>query len=320
MESFNPLVDIWAEIHYNGGFVNSHAHLDRAFTINKKNIEQINNHLFEKWRLVDSFKSRATVEDYYSNISRALESQKEFGVQAVLSFIDLDHICGTNALEAALLARDTFKDIKLRIACQTLKGVLNKQSRSLIENSIHCFDVIGSLPGADAGKESEHLDMVINWAKETGKPLHVHVDQLNSPHEKETELLARKVMKHGYEGHVTAVHSISLACHPKKYRNEVYKMSRDAGLNFITCPGAWIDHTRSETKTPTHNSITPVDELLQNDLIVGIGTDNIHDLYKPFADGDMRFETRLLIEALRIQDKNIIKKICIDNGKKIIGL
>ena len=320
MQAYNPLVDIWANIHYNGGFVNAHAHLDRAYTIRPDDMKKVNNHLFEKWMLVDSFKSRATVEDYYKNISTALNSQLDFGVQAVLSFIDIDTVCGTNALEAAVLAREQFKAIRLLLACQTLKGVIKREPRRLIENSLHLFDVVGSLPGADPGQEAKHLDIVIRWAKETGKRLHVHVDQLNSPIEMETELLARKVMKHGYEGMVTAVHSISLACHPSKYRKEVSRMAKDAGLSFITCPGAWIDHNRNETMTPTHNSITPVEEMLEAGLMVGLGTDNIHDLYKPFSDGDMRFEARLLMEALRIQDPNIIKNICIDNGKKIIGI
>ena len=66
--------------------------------------------------------------------------------------------------------------------------------------------------------------------------MHVHVDQLNTIMEKETELLARLTIKNGLEGMVSAVHSISLACHPKKYREEVYSISRDAGLTFISCP------------------------------------------------------------------------------------
>ena len=41
--------------------------------------------------------------------------------------------------------------------------------------------------------------------KETGKKLHVHVDQLNIL-EKETELLARLTIKNGVEGMVSVIH------------------------------------------------------------------------------------------------------------------
>ena len=151
------------------------------------------------------------------------------------------------------------------------------------------------------------------------KRLHVHVDQLNTASEKETELLARKTMDHGLEGKVTAVHSISLACHPKWYRRDVYKMSRDAGLSFIACPTAWIDSRRSEELAPIHNAITPVDELVENDLIVAIGSDNIHDIYKPYSTGDMRTELKFLLEATHIYDETTLVKIATENGLRVIG-
>ena len=156
-------------------------------------------------------------------------------------------------------------------------------------------------------------------AKKHDKLLHSHVDQLNTRQEKETELLARKTMDHGYEGKVTAVHSISLACHPKWYRKEVYKMAKDAGLSFIACPTAWIDSRRTEEMAPIHNAITPVDELIEHDLIVAIGSDNIHDIYKPYSTGDMRTELKFLLEATHIYDEETLIKISTENGLKVIG-
>ena len=75
------------------------------------------------------------------------------------------------------------------------------------------------------------------------------------------------------EGRVTAVHGISIAAHPKEYRQRVYGLARDADLSFITCPTAWIDSRRNEWSTPTHNSITPVEEMLKYGLTVAIGSD-----------------------------------------------
>ena len=130
--------------------------------------------------------------------------------------------------------------------------------------------------------------------------------------------MARKTIKHGYEGMVTAVHSISLACHPIHYRKEVYKMSRDAGLSFIACPTAWIDSRRTEINSPTHNAITPVDELVEQDLIVAIGSDNIHDVYKPYSTGDMKTELKFLLEATHIYDQEVLTKIATENGLRVI--
>jgi cytosine/adenosine deaminase-related metal-dependent hydrolase len=203
---------------------------------------------------------------------------------------------------------------------QTLKGVLDPKLATVMSNAASSVNIIGSLPGADKGREDEHINWVMNAAKKYKKRVHVHVDQLNTPKEKETEWLARKTIEHGLEGKVTAVHSISLACHHINYRKEVYKICKDAGLSFITCPGAWIDHPRREDLAPIHNAITPVDELLEHDLVVAIGSDNIYDVYKPFANGDMMFELRLLLEACKIYDIDELVKIATTNGKKVLGL
>ena len=311
------------EINKKGGFVNAHAHLDRANTATFFSKEEKYKFLKEKWRLVDRIKTQSSELDYKMRISKALADQMNFGVKSVCSFIDVDSTVGDKALNAAYqLSQEerTNKLIDFRIATQTLQGVLDDQERRLLNQQLEKAHIIGSLPGADKGREDEHLDVVMAWAKMFKKRLHVHVDQLNTFEEKETELLARKTMDWGMEGRVTAVHSISLACHPKWYRNEVYKMSKDAGLSFITCPSAWIDHPRREDLAPIHNSITPVDELIQHDLVVAIGSDNIHDVYKPYSDGNMMFELRMLLEACKIYDDEILINIATTNGRKVLGL
>ena len=310
-------------IERNGGFINTHAHFDRAYTAQTSDFEtnNVNAHLFEKWELVNNFKSQSSEERYYNHISEAIYNQIQMGVVAGLTFIDIDPVSEDRALHAALKAKKDWKDqFKLQIACQTLQGVCDEEpKRWFLENAFK-FDVIGGLPKKDKGREAEHLDILLLQAKALKQRVHIHVDQMNSPEEKETELLARKTMEHGMEGKVTAVHSISLAAHPKSYREEVYKMSLDAGLSFVCCPTAWIDHRRNETLTVTHNAITPIDEMVPLGITVAIGSDNICDVYKPFSDGDMMTELRFLLEATHFYDVEKLVEIATTNGKKVIGL
>ena len=302
------LEELEERISKNGGFVNAHSHLDRANTSTLFNKQEQYKFLKEKWQLVDKVKTTSTKFDYLNRINKALLDQIELGVTHVCSFIDVDSVVGEKAIISALelSEEDRVKSrIKTFIATQTLKGVLDPNERELVKKYAQKAHIIGSLPAADAGHEEEHLDTVMLWAKEYNKRLHVHVDQLNTSKEKETELLARKTMQWG---------------HPKHYRNDVYKMSRDAGLSFVSCPSAWIDHPRREDMAPIHNSITPVDELIKNDLIVALGSDNIYDVYKPFCNGDMMFELRMLLEACKIYDEDQLVKIATSNGKKVLGI
>ena len=323
MKTYNPLEKLKEKILSDGGFCNSHSHLDRAYSINEKDLDYtVYEQLHEKWKLVDEYKRNSSEEDYYNHIALALFEQKNFGVTSCLSFIDLDEVCEERAINAAIKAKKYAKEhlsIDFVIACQTLKGVLSKNSRMLLEKNIEKFDVIGSLPAADSDIE-KHLDVVLGWGKSLGKRVHVHVDQLNKVEERETEILIDKISEHGMEGRVTAVHSISLACHPKQYRYNIYSKSKDVGLSFISCPSAWIDHRRTETLSVTHNAVTPVDEMLQFGLTVAIGSDNIHDIYKPFSDGNMMTELRFLLESTHCYNMKELCKIAGENGRSIIGL
>ena len=322
---FNPNDLLKNKIMEKGGFINAHAHFDRAFTVTEENMEKVvNYHLFDKWKFVDKFKRKADVSKYADNILAAIRTQADQGVQAAMTFIDVDTVSGFKALEAAQVCKKLAADegFTLKICSQALKGVLNPEENKLLRKALEMnyLDAIGGLPRADHGYEQAHLDEILFLGSEYNKRVHVHVDQLNDNNEKETELLARRTMRWGMEGKVTAVHSISVAAHSKEYREEVYRMSRDAGLSFITCPTAWIDSRRTEWLTPTHNSITPVEEMLEHDLVVAIGSDNIQDVYKPFSDGNMYTEIKFLLEALHLYDIDALVKIATKNGRLVIGM
>lgn len=312
-------------IQKNGGWVNAHAHADRAFTINPDTLDVYKNHtLEEKWDLVDAVKKNASEEDYYRRFSNAIEVMIQQKVSVLGSFVDVDPVCEDRAIKAALKARDHYKDqITIVFANQTLKGVIEPKARKWFDIGAEMVDIIGGLPKRDErdfGKGAEHLDILLSTGKRLGKMVHVHVDQFNTTDDKETELLCDKTIEHGMQNKVAAIHGISIAAHPKKYRDKVYAKMKKAGVMMISCPVAWIDSKRSETKMPFHNSLTPIDELVPKGITVGLGTDNICDYMVPFCDGDMWLELSLLFTGCRFTDIDEIVKIATTNGRKILGL
>jgi len=320
---YNPLDELLISIKNAGGFVNAHAHFDRAYTVSKQNMRDVvYSQLKEKWKLVDEYKAFATQKDYEQNITTALQGQILMDTHKCFSFIDLDPVVGWKAIRAAKKVQSQFNDkLVFKYGFQTLKGVLEPDCMRMMEESVDrgLVDALGSLPAADKNPDL-HLGFLMNLAQHSGLPLHVHVDQNNTDAEKETEMLARETMKWGLEGRVVAIHGISIACHPKKYRQEVYKMLKDAGIYFVTCPTAWIDSRRTERMSPTHNAITPVDEMVEAGINVALGTDNIHDIYKPYSTGDMSIELKFLLEATHIYDHEVLFDIAVTNGEKILSL
>ena len=151
---FNPNELLIKKIQNNGGFVNAHAHFDRAFTVTEDNMEEVvNYHLFDKWGFVDKFKRTASVEDYYNNFKQAIDRQLAMGVVAGLTFVDIDSVSEFRAIEAAQLAKKYGQEngFTLKLASQALKGVIAPKESRLLRKALEMdyLDVIGGLPNVD---------------------------------------------------------------------------------------------------------------------------------------------------------------------------
>lgn len=319
--SFKPEEEILSGIKRNGGWVNAHAHLDRAFSLTPQSYDLSRKALQEKWQIVDDLKRNSTIGQIYGRMAQAVELMLGQGVQAVGTFIDVDDVIEDKSMEAADRVRSEYRsDMRFVFINQVLKGVLDPDAQRWFLEGSQFVDVIGGLPKKDQGREKDHIDTILQTAKSMGKMIHAHVDQLNTPSETETELLADRTIALGMQGRVVAVHGISIAANPKEYRRAVYKKMREAGIMLISCPTAWIDSRRTEDLSVTHNSIAPVEEVLEEGIPVAIGTDNIYDVFKPFSDGDMWSELRLLLETCGLRDKDDLIRIATTNGLMVLGL
>lgn len=324
---FDPKQVIIEKIKTQGGWVNTHAHIDRAFILDEENFPLTTASLQEKWDFPDQYKRAASVDTIYTNMARATEKMVEQGVQALGTFIDVDPVIGDKAIRAAQKLRETFKgSLKIVYINQVVKGVIDPEARHWFEVGAQFVDIIGGLPEKDAGREAEHLDILFETAKKNGgKMLHVHVDQYNNPEQRDTELLVNKTIEHGYENKVVAVHSISLGAQSMDYRKQLYTKMKKAGVMVIACPTGWIDNSwvarqDHDVVGPIHNAIAPVKEMVAAGLTVAIGTDNIQDIYKPFVDGDMWTELRFLLETCHFYDSDALAEIATVNGLRTLGL
>lgn len=324
---FNPKELVISKIKEKGGWVNAHAHIDRAYILNEENFKLTDATLKEKWSFPDKYKREATVDQIYQNMVKVTEYMIEQEVQAMSSFIDVDPVIEDKAIKAAKRLRENYGDkINLKFINQTVKGVIEPDARKWFEIGAEFADFIGGLPEKDEGKEAEHLDILFKTAKKYGgKPLHVHVDQLNLPGQRDTELLVDKTIEHNYQGKVAAIHAISVGSQPREYRQQLYKKIKDAGVIVVCCPSVWIDNSwvaglEEDVIGPIHNAITPVKEMVKAGVTVAMGTDNIQDIYKPFLDGDMWVELRFLLEAQRLYDIDTLAEIATSNGRRALFL
>lgn len=318
---FDPKQIILDQIKKSGGWVNCHAHIDRAFTVDEKLYQLANALRHEKWKLNAEIRKNSTVNQIYDRMVQALELMLSQGITAIGTFIDVDPDIKDKAIKAADKIKSKYStQIKIKFINQSSYGIMTKETRHWFEVGAEFVDIIGGMVKADQGREDEYLDIIMQTAKAKKKMVHVHVDEINSPAETETETLAKKTIEHNLQGEVVGIHGISINAHPKKYRDELYQLMKQANLMMIACPMAWLNSRRSETLTPTHNPTTPVDELISKGFTVGIGTDNIADLFMPYNDGHLWNDLRALMEMNRLYDIDTLVKIATTNGRKILGI
>jgi cytosine deaminase len=298
-----------------GGFACYHAHFDKAYLISKENLKLSQVDMQKKWELYKYLKENYTHEDLTERISRCVEKMKQQGVTCCRTHIDADSTVKLLPVHAALEVREKYKDeIKMEIAIQPLQGVLDKESREYFTQACEKADLIGGLPSRDRPTPEKHLDFILGLAKELGKRIDVHIDQENNPDENESELLALKTIEYGLEGRVSAIHAISLASKPEREQERIIKLLKEAGISIIICPSAAVSMKPLNKLAPLHNSIAPLAKLLQYQVPVYLGVDNIHDLFMPLVDGDMWFESRLLMETCRYYDLEKVAVIACDKS------
>lgn len=312
---------ILARIDARGGWVNCHGHFDRSYTVTPETLDLAHRRMEEKWTLVDEMKQSSSEEDYFLRIEASVKALMAQGVSTSCTFIDVDPLVEMRALMAAVAVRKKYEGkFTLLLINQVLKGVLDPPARTWAQKALEYVDIIGGLPSKDRPKADKHLDILFSWAKDTGKMVHVHIDQENNPAEHDTELLAKKTIEHGLEGKVVAVHAISIGAHPASERQELYTLMKEAGLTVVCCPSAALSMKMLPAVSELHNSIAPVPELLQRGIPVALGVDNISDIYQPLVDGDLYTELRMLAEANRFYDLDALADVATKYGKAALGM
>jgi len=310
------------KINDKGGLVCCHAHFDKAYVITEETLKQSMSDMETKWDLWQGIKKRYTPKGLRERIRLSAENMIKQGVKLCRTSIDVDNTVGLMCLNAALAVKNEYKDrLEIQICSQVLEGALNKKARMWIEKAVPMVDVVGGLPSRDRPRQAEHLDYLFKIAKKYQKPVDVHIDQLNDPDEKDTELLAKKVIEHGLEGRVNAVHCISLSAQNDRYLKETIKLIKEANMSILVAPRGALDMVQlRQKKSPLHNSIAPVPQLLEEGVNVALGIDNVCDYFCPFTDGNMFKELQFLLEACRYYDLEQLSNIATVNGLKALKI
>lgn len=319
-----------------GGWVNAHTHLDRANTFAPEYLQHANIDpvgaaglsLPVKQILVGELHKGLAYrpDSLYVRMRAELERMAATGVREVVSFIDATPDIGLVAIEQAARLREEFKDrLALKIAVSPIFGfknpAINPDRWDIYKQAARVADILGGLPVKDRAEGrvgfDGHVRMILELAKDLGKPVHLQVDQDNDPREDETEQLVQAVRWLGSPAvpgetgpTVWAVHGISPACYDEVRFQRLVDNLRAYNVGVICCPTAALSMLQLRPMlTPVHNSIARILDMMVAGVSVQIGTDNIGDIFIPNGDGSVRSEVWVAATALRFYHTMVWAKI-----------
>jgi len=322
------------EVMANGGFVNFHAHLDRAETLGEQYLGHVNMNPMDvagyslklKQSLTgDLHKGLAYKEDNLrERLRRVLDLSIHYGTKEIWSFIDTTADEARGALDIALEVKESYKGkIDLRLAAYPIFGFKDSDTKrwDVFRKAAEKADFLGALPERDVRPGhvgyNTHLRRILELGKELNKPVQVHVDQMNHPSENGTETLVQAVRwlwpenyKNGGDPMVWAVHAIS----PSGYDEERFERLLDDLKNYnigvIICPGAAVGMRQLRpVYAPTHNSIARVREMIVKGIHVKFGSDNIGDFLMPSGHPNMALQIWRASDDLRMYNPTILARL-----------
>ena len=320
-----------------GGIFNAHLHLDRAGTYHET-VRMLEERGVRDGSILSLAGKHALIPMVHASKCYdppELERRVDGYLQKMIAVGTrrADTVVDVTVDEVGLSALDTFLGLKerhhpqfdLRVGAYSPLGFRDDEPGrwALLETGAARADFIGLLPERDdTASYPDHIGFAescrraIRLAQETGKQLHIHVDQANHRHEDGAEIVV-EVMRELDAGtaapdepFVWLIHLIS----PSTYEEPRFEalIGELAALNIgvICCPSAALSMRQyRKLQSPTFNSIARVLELVAGGVHVRLGSDNICDITSPMGTADLMDELFALANAIRFYDTDILAKL-----------
>ncbi|CAM3507554.1 cytosine deaminase [Polaromonas hydrogenivorans] len=280
--------------------VEPHIHLDAALTAGEPRWN-LSGTLFEGIERWAERKALVTCEDTKSRAHRTIRMLAAHGIQHVRSHVDVTEP-GLGTLKAMLEVREEARPlIDLQIVAFPQEGIESyANGRALISEAVAMgADVVGGIPHfentRDQGVSSIHF--LLDLAERHNRLVDVHCDETDDPHSRFLEVLAEVTRVHGMGARVTASHTTAMGSYDNAYCSKLFRVLKQAGLSFISCPTESIHLQGRFDSYPKRRGLTRVPELDRAGLNVCFAQDSIVDPWYPLGNGNI---LRILDAGLHI--------------------
>ena len=141
-------------------------------------------------------------------------------------------------------------------------------------------------------------------------PISMLVDDVGNAELRTLEMLAMTTKKVGWEGRVLAHHARAMALYPDSYHSDLVKLLKDNSIGIVTDPHTGPLHVR-------------VKDLLEKEVLVCLGQDDISDAYYPYGQNNMlevAFLASHLLWMTTKVDMDCMYDMITTSAAKVMGL
>ncbi len=270
--------------------VEPHTHLDDTLLAGNPYWNETNT-LEEGWRTTHRVRDGMDAAAYKRRATTLLQWFLANGITRVRSHVNTGPE-GLEAVDALLELQETYADvIDLQLVAFPSASLYDGDETKLdrFEEALEMgADIVGGIPHKENTREKgvKHVQTIVDLAEKYDKPLDPHIDETDDPQSRFTETLASEALERGIGDRTTASHTTALHSYSNAYADKLIRLIAESGVSVITNPlsnavlqGRYDDY-------PRRRGHTRIAELHDAGVTVGIGQDDVVDLFHSYGDGD----------------------------------
>lgn len=271
-------------------FIEPHIHLDTTQTAGEPAWNESGT-LFEGIERWAERKALLSHEDVKQRAKQTLKWQIANGIQHVRTHIDVSDPTLT-ALKAMLEVKAEMAPwVDIQLVAFPQEGILSyPDGEALLEEALILgADVVGAIPHFEFTREYgvESLHKTFALAQKYQRMVDVHCDEIDDEQSRFVETVAALALREKMGERVTASHTTAMHSYNGAYTSRLFRLLKLSGINFVANPLVNI-HLQGRFDTyPKRRGITRVKEMLEADINVCFGHDDVFDPWYPLGTANM---------------------------------
>lgn len=307
-------------------FVEPHIHLDTTQTAGEPAWNQSGT-LFEGIERWAERKALLSSEDVKRRAVQTLKWQIANGIQYVRTHVDVSDPSLT-ALKAMLaLKQEMAPWIAIQIVAFPQEGILSyPDGAALLEEALRLgADVVGAIPHFEFTREYgiESLHIAFALAQKYQRQVDVHCDEIDDEQSRFIETVAALAHREKMGPRVTASHTTAMHSYNGAYTSRLFRLLALSGINFVANPLVNIHLQGRFDDYPKRRGVTRVKELLEANINVCFGHDDVFDPWYPLGTASMLQVLHMGLHVCQLMGYEQIEKgiqLITDNSAKALQL